>query len=76
LAASATGNRPTRDPLLRYELYEVQFAAAMDDSLFEFKPGDIQWTDETSLVLERLRDQQAAVEATKSAKRNRATSNR
>ncbi len=54
LAASAVGDRPTRDPLLRYELYEVQFAAAMDDSLFEFKPGDVQWSDETSLVLERL----------------------
>ena len=52
-AAGATGDRPTRDPLLRYELYEVQFAAAMDDSLFEFKPGDVQWSDETSLVLER-----------------------
>ena len=76
LAASAAGNRPTRDPLLRYELYEVQFAAAMDDSLFEFKPGDVQWTDETSLVLERVRDQEAAAEATKSASRNRTTSNR
>lgn len=54
LIASAAGDRPTRDPLLRYELYEVQFAAAMDDSLFEFKPGDVQWSDETSLVLERL----------------------
>jgi hypothetical protein len=54
LAASAVGDRPTNDPLLRYELYEVQFAAAMDDSLFEFKPGDVDWSDETSLVLERL----------------------
>lgn len=55
LATSATGDRPTHDPLLRYELYEVQFAAAMDDSLFEYKPGDVQWSDETTLVLERLR---------------------
>ena len=76
LAASAAGDRPTRDPLLRYELYEVQFAAAMDDSLFEFKPGDVQWTDETSLVLKRLRDQDAVAEATESASRNPTTSNR
>ncbi len=76
LAATAAGNRPTRDPLLRYELYEVQFAAAMDDSLFEFKPGDVDWTDETKLVLERLRDQDAAAEATKAASRNRETANR
>lgn len=60
LAASAPGDRPARDPLLRYELYEVQFAAAMDDSLFEFKPGDVQWSDETTLVLERLQAQEAA----------------
>jgi len=53
LAASAVGDRPTHDPLLRYELFEVQFAAAMEDSLFEFKPGDVQWSDETALVLER-----------------------
>ncbi len=55
---------------------EVQFAAAMDDSLFEFKPGDVQWTDETSLVLKRLRDQDAVAEATESASRNPTTSNR
>jgi hypothetical protein len=53
LVASAVGDRPVPDPLLRYELYEVQFTLAMEDSLFQFKPGDVQWTDETSLVLER-----------------------
>jgi hypothetical protein len=52
LVASAVGDRPAPDPLLRYELYEVQFTLAMDDSLFEFKPGD-DWSDETALVLER-----------------------
>jgi hypothetical protein len=76
LAATAAGNRPTRDPLLRYELYEVQFASAMDDSLFEFKPVDVQWTDETSLVLERLQAQDGAAEATKAASRKRETANR
>jgi hypothetical protein len=76
LAATAAGNRPTRDPLSRYELYEVQFAAAMDDSLFEFKPVDVQWTDETLLVLKRLQDQEEAAEETKAASRNRETANR
>ena len=58
LATSATGDRPTRDPLLRYEIFEVQFAAALDDTLFQFKPGDVPWSDETSLVLQRLRGKQ------------------
>ena len=56
-------DRPTTDPLMRCELFEVQFAAEMDDSLFEFKPGDIQWSDETSLVLERLKEQAQATNA-------------
>jgi len=79
LAASAVGDRPARDPLVRYELFEVQFAAAMDDSLFEFKPGDVQWSDETTLVLERLHDEQAAAAdaaATEAARRQQATSTR
>jgi hypothetical protein len=53
LVASAVGDRPAADPLLRQELYEVLFASAMDDSLFQYKPGDVEWSDETSLVLER-----------------------
>ena len=74
LAASAVGDRPARDPLVRYELFEVQFAAAMDDSLFEFKPGDVQWSDETTLVLERLRDEEATAAATEAARRDAGTS--
>lgn len=60
LASSAAGDRPTHNPLVRYELFEVQFAAAMEDVSFEFKPGDVQWSDETTLVLERLQAQAAA----------------
>ena len=52
--SSAAGDRPTQDPLMRYEIFEVQFAAALDDSLFQFKPGEAAWSDETSLVLQRL----------------------
>jgi hypothetical protein len=72
LATSATGDRPTRDPLVRYELFEVEFAAAMADSLFEFKPGDVQWSDETTLVLERLQAQEAAAAATEAKRREQA----
>jgi hypothetical protein len=71
LVASAAGDRPARDPLVRYELFEVQFAAAMDDSLFEFKPGDVEWSDETTLVLELLQAQEAAAAATEAKRRER-----
>ncbi|MCG8451129.1 MAG: hypothetical protein MI725_16295, partial [Pirellulales bacterium] len=53
LADTVAGLRPAHDPLLRYELYEVKFAAAMKRSRFVF-PSDVAWKDETSLVLERL----------------------
>ncbi len=54
LAQSAAGVLPTKDPLLRYEIFEVQFAAALKDSLFEYRPGDVQWSDETALVFELM----------------------
>jgi len=73
LASTAAGQRLVRDPLVRYEIFDVQFAQAMDDRLFEFKPGDVQWTDETALVLERLRQQRgdAPVISTARGKRRR-----
>ncbi len=54
LASTVTGLRPTTDPLLRYEIFDVQFAVAMEDQLFEYKPGDVDWSDETAVVLEQL----------------------
>jgi len=54
LASTVTGLRPTTEPLLRYEIFEVQFAVAMDNQLFEYKPGDVDWSDETTVVLEQL----------------------
>jgi len=54
LATSLAGLRPSRDPLLRYEIFEVKFAEALNKKLFEFIPGDIPWSDETALVLEQL----------------------
>ncbi|NOY29225.1 MAG: hypothetical protein GXP28_03325 [Planctomycetes bacterium] len=56
LLSTVAGLRPTRDPLVRYEIFEVQFAQAIDPGIFQYKPGDVQWTDETSLVVERLRE--------------------
>lgn len=54
LAQSAAGVLPTKDPLVRYEVFEVQFAAALKESLFEYRPGDVQWSDETALVFELM----------------------
>jgi len=57
LLDTVAGLRPTRDPLVRYEVFDVQFTQSIDPGIFEYKPGDAQWTDETSLVVERLRAQ-------------------
>jgi len=57
LLTTVAGLRPTRDPLVRYEVFEVQFAQAIDPAIFQYKPGDVQWTDETMLVVERLREE-------------------
>jgi len=57
LLSTVAGLRPTRDPLVRYEIFEVQFAQAIDPGIFQYKPGDVQWTDETALVVERLREE-------------------
>ncbi len=54
LATSLAGLRPTNDPLLRYEIFEVQFAVAIPPEKFQFIPGDIPWTDETAVVLGQL----------------------
>ncbi len=54
LATSLAVLRPSSDPLLRYEVFEVKFAEALNKKLFEFLPGDIQWSDESALVLEQL----------------------
>ena len=61
LLSTVAGLRPTRDPLVRYEIYDVQFAQAMDPRLFHYKPGDVHWTDETALVIDRLREQRDRV---------------
>ena len=53
LASTVAGLRPTCDPLLRYEIFEVRFATAIDPSRFEFKE-DVDWKDETAHVVERL----------------------
>jgi hypothetical protein len=63
LAEELIGLRPARDPLLRYEIFEVRFADAIDPMVFQFKAGDVNTTDETALVLERLTRQQATAAA-------------
>ena len=57
LATSLAGLRPTSDPLLRYEIFEVQFAVAIPEERFQYVPGNIPWTDETTAVLGQLTQQ-------------------
>lgn len=61
-ATSLAGLRPLDDPLLRYEIYEVNFAIAIPDEHFHFQPGE-SWSDETSVVLQQLTEQHTPPEA-------------
>jgi len=54
LVDTVTGLRPANDPLLRYELFNVQFAVAIDPQKFVYKTGGVEWTDETMAVMGRL----------------------
>ena len=57
LATSLAGLRPTGDPLLRYEIFEVQFAVAIPQEKFQYTPGTLPWTDETTAVQGQLSQQ-------------------
>lgn len=63
LATSLVGLRPAAEPLLRYEIFEVQFAVAIPAETFTYTPGDIDWSDETSLVLDQLTQGQTQLAA-------------
>ncbi|QEG36700.1 hypothetical protein [Bythopirellula goksoeyrii] len=63
VSETLSGLKPTSDPLVRYEIFEVHFADAIDATVLQFKPGDVDWSDETTLVFEKLSQQQAAAEA-------------
>jgi hypothetical protein len=55
LASTPAGMQPTQDPLARYEHFKVQFAAQIDDQLFEMANRDIDWTDETPQRIKQLK---------------------
>ena len=55
LASTPAGMQPSQDPLARYEQFEVQFAAQIDDRLFEMASRDIDWTDETPQRIKQLK---------------------
>ena len=63
LTETLAGLKPAPDPLVRYEIFEVHFADAIDATVFEFKPGAVDWSDETTLVFEKLSAQQAVAAA-------------
>jgi hypothetical protein len=69
LADNLSGLKPARDPLTRYEIFEVRFADAIDSTVFQFKPGDVDWTDETSLVFDRVHKQRGEGEAQMAARK-------
>jgi hypothetical protein len=71
LAENLSGLQPARDPLTRYEIFEVRFADATDSLVFQFKPGDVDWSDETSLVYDRVNKQHDAAEAQIAARKAR-----
>ncbi len=54
LANSEAGYLPTDNPLARFELFEVQFTAAIDRQQFEFTSTDIEWTNETPRLIQEL----------------------
>ncbi len=69
LANTLSGLQPAHDPLVRYEIFEVRFADAIDATVFQFKPGDVDWSDETTLVFERVTRQRGAAEAELAARK-------
>ncbi len=66
-ATSLSGLRAVDDPLMRYEIYDINFAVAIANERFQFNPGD-SWSDETSLVLEEMTKELQPVEEAHGAK--------
>ena len=54
LADVAAGFQSAPDPLTRYELFAVEFAAQMDPELFRYTPAENGVVDVTGAVLQRL----------------------
>ena len=69
LATSLAGLRPANKPLLRYEVFDEQFAVAIPDERFEFISAGLQWTDESARVLEQLTRAVEPVEPRTAARR-------
>ncbi len=69
LAETVAGLRPTRDPLLRYEVFDVRLATVLDPGKFKLET-DGDFKDETNLILKRLTRPKAAKSAA-TGQRNR-----
>ena len=54
LSGDGAGTHPVDDPLARYEQFEVQFTAPLDERLFEFDHSELQWEDETPKLIVQL----------------------
>jgi hypothetical protein len=53
------------NPLVVLELSDVTFDAAIATGQFDYAPGDTPWTDQTTAILDRLREQHQAQVATR-----------
>jgi hypothetical protein len=56
------------------ELSDVVFDAPIAAGQFDYAPGDADWVDQTTAILERLRQQKQAQVATRPAPENAAPS--
>ena len=58
------------NPMVVLEFTDIAFDVPTDAGQFNYTPGDVEWTDRTAAVLERLRhsrDQQVAERSTTDA---------
>ncbi len=49
------------NPIVMLELSDVAFDVSVETGQFDYAPGDVEWTDQTASVLQRLRQQREQV---------------
>jgi hypothetical protein len=70
LATSSAAYFPAQEALAGFEFIDVQFAATMPSSLFEFTPAESDWHDVTARVIDELRPPAPKPEETASSHRS------
>ncbi|MCI0332328.1 MAG: hypothetical protein L0228_03760 [Planctomycetes bacterium] len=49
------------NPIVVLELSDVSFDVPIETGQFDYAPGDVEWTDQTASILQRLREQREQV---------------